>query len=232
MMRMCCSSRTLLLLAMFILALSLDAAKTKRRSKTRAPGGQSFSTPLQPEATGSHAAGGSPADEGPADFDTTCKDGDAGACRKSGRVEGVRELVSVVTPTRGKTQKWHPLLYQVFASQTYDPKELIVLDSSKRPSKFFLALQDKRVYYLHVANTTLGVKRNRLASMANGTIIAQFDDDDWYAPTYLDVMVSRLHTSKADFVKLSGWFVYSCTLKFFGYFDPAETAIFGMPCCC
>ena len=133
---------------------------------------------------------------------------------------------------RGKTQKWHPLLYQVFASQTYDPKELIVLDSSKRPSKFFLALQDKRVYYLHVANTTLGVKRNRLASMANGTIIAQFDDDDWYAPTYLDVMVSRLHTSKADFVKLSGWFVYSCTLKFFGYFDPAETAIFGMPCCC
>jgi hypothetical protein len=28
-------------------------------------------------------------------------------------------------------------------------------------------------------------------------------------------------------VKLSGWFVYSCKLNLFGYFDPAETAIFG-----
>ncbi len=28
-----------------------------------------------------------------------------------------------------------------FTSQTYDPKELIVLDSSKKPSKFFSGLQ-------------------------------------------------------------------------------------------
>ena len=45
-----------------------------------------------------------------------------------------RELVSVVTPTRGKTQKWLPQLYRCFLGQTYGPKELIVVDSSKRVS--------------------------------------------------------------------------------------------------
>ena len=140
-----------------------------------------------------------------------------------------RELVSVVTPTRGKTQKLHPLLYASFASQTYAQKELIVLDSSKRPSKFFTQLRDERVYYLHVVcrNTTLGMKRNRLAQLANGSILAHFDDDDWYAPEYLDVMVARLLAADADLVKLSGWFVYSCKLNYFGYFDPGQTAIFG-----
>ena len=42
--------------------------------------------------------------------------------------------MSVVTPTRGKTQKWLPQLYRCFLSQTYGPKELIVVDSSKRVS--------------------------------------------------------------------------------------------------
>jgi len=138
--------------------------------------------------------------------------------------------VSVVTPTRGKTQKWLPQLYRCFLGQTYVFKELIVVDSSKRPSKAFQALiaEDARVYYLHTTkNMSLGSKRNMLTGLANGTILAHFDDDDWYAPTYLETMVDALEDNEAQLVKLSGWFVFSCKLRFFGYFDPAETTIFG-----
>jgi hypothetical protein len=35
---------------------------------------------------------------------------------------GGAELVSVVTPTRAKTHGWHPLLYECFKRQDYQPK--------------------------------------------------------------------------------------------------------------
>jgi hypothetical protein len=34
------------------------------------------------------------------------------------------EMVTVVTPTRGKTRDWHPLLYACFKHQDYEPKLL------------------------------------------------------------------------------------------------------------
>ena len=85
-------------------------------------------------------------------------------------------LVSILTPTREKTQSRHPLLYNCFAHQTYphrciEPicdviwkwviwyenlsgRELLVLDDSPAPSIFFTTLknqgQDPRVTYIHV----------------------------------------------------------------------------------
>jgi hypothetical protein len=37
----------------------------------------------------------------------------------------------------------------------------------------------------------------------------------------------KIKLKKKEMVKLSGWFVFSCKLKFFGYWDPGESAIFG-----
>jgi hypothetical protein len=54
-------------------------------------------------------------------------------------------------------------------------------------------------------------------------VIAQFDDDDYYAPDYLSVMLKRLADSGADITKLSAWFVYSAQLKRLGYWDTANT---------
>ena len=48
----------------------------------------------------------------------TCSHAD-GSCEDAAHGS---ELVSVVTPTRGKTQKWHELLYKCFMHQTYQPR--------------------------------------------------------------------------------------------------------------
>jgi glycosyltransferase involved in cell wall biosynthesis len=55
---------------------------------------------------------------------------------------------------------------------------------------------------------SLGTKRNWLLERVKTDLVAHFDDDDYYAPKYLEEMVKRLINNKADFVKLDGWFMY------------------------
>lgn len=149
-----------------------------------------------------------------------------GSCKGQ---RGELPLVSVVTPTRASTQHRHRLLYETYAHQTYPRKELVVLDDSPFPSPFFSSLSDPSVKYTHVpgAPAALGAKRNALADAAEGTVIAHFDDDDYYAPLYLERMVAELEGSRTWLVKLSGFFSFSCKIGLFGYWDPAETAVFG-----
>lgn len=65
------------------------------------------------------------------------------------------------------------------------------MDDSPSPSPFFSSLSDPTVRYKHVEEpTALGAKRNALASVAAGTVLAHFDDDDYYSPAYLETMVS------------------------------------------
>jgi hypothetical protein len=48
---------------------------------------------------------------------------------------------------------------------------------------------------------------------ATGEVIAQFDDDDYYAPDYVATMLARLGTS--DLVKLSGWYLFDASERGF-----------------
>src|SRR4051812_23464981 len=115
--------------------------------------------------------------------------------------------VSVVTPTFAR-ERCLPGLYACFAEQTHADRELLVLDDSPAPSRFFTGLGDARVRYIHAAERqTIGEKRNRLVAMATGDVIASFDDDDYYAPGYLAAMLEAL--GDADLVKLAGWFALS-----------------------
>jgi glycosyltransferase involved in cell wall biosynthesis len=130
--------------------------------------------------------------------------------------------ISVITPT---FQREAHLIrqYAHFKAQTYPQKEWLIWDDSPAPSAFFLALTDPEVRYIHTAQRlTIGEKRNRLAALSTGHYIAHFDDDDYYAPRYLEVMAS--HLASLDFVKLSGWFVYSEKHDFWGYCDHAHPA--------
>lgn len=114
--------------------------------------------------------------------------------------------VSVICPTYNRPDK-HPLLYLAFSHQHYPNKELLVHDDSARPSPFFLNLKDERVTYIHnPIRKSIGTKRNDLIALAKGEIIAHFDDDDYYAPTYLETMVRNL--GDADLVKFSKWLAY------------------------
>lgn len=69
-----------------------------------------------------------------------------------GDASGIRGTrVSVICPTSEKRHAFHPLLYQSFTSQSYEEKELVVVDTGSRPSSFFLAkaAEDSRVIYRH-----------------------------------------------------------------------------------
>ena len=113
--------------------------------------------------------------------------------------------VNVLCPTWSRPER-HEQLHRVFDRQTYEDKQLWLLDDSPEPSPFFRKLQDGRVRCLHSAGRmSIGAKRNWLLACSRGEVIAHFDDDDWYAPEYLSTMVEALLQQQLDFIKLSVW---------------------------
>ncbi|CAK0743176.1 Glycosyltransferase family 2 protein [uncultured Gammaproteobacteria bacterium] len=128
-------------------------------------------------------------------------------------------MVSIVTPTYGRESLLRAVLRSV-VRQTLTDFEWLILDDSPQPSAFFLAVDDRRIRYFHHPGPRLsiGAKRNWLIENARAEIIAQFDDDDYYAPDYLATMTGWLERG-ADLVKLSGWFVYSRAYRALGYWD-------------
>ncbi len=132
--------------------------------------------------------------------------------------------VSIITPTFNR----HALLqaqHALVGAQSEQNFEWLILDDGPVPSAYFAQLSDPRIRYHHLAGPKMKVsaKRNWLCERANAPVIAQFDDDDYYAPDYLARMLARLAQSGADITKLSAWFVYSAQLKRLGYWDTANT---------
>ena len=134
----------------------------------------------------------------------------------------MRKKISVVTPTWGRPQHMERLV-RSFDAQTWPDKELLVLDDSPEPDPFLRGLDDDRVRYHHQAERmSVGAKRNWLARHARGEVVAHFDDDDYYAPRYLETMAG--HLEGMDLVKLSSWFAYSTTHGRLCYWDTTEVA--------
>jgi glycosyltransferase involved in cell wall biosynthesis len=132
--------------------------------------------------------------------------------------------VSIITPTFNR----HDLLTAQHANvraQSEQNFEWLILDDGPEASAYFVRLSDPRIRYHHLAGPKMLVsaKRNWLCERAQAPVIAQFDDDDYYAPNYLATMLARLAQSGADTTKLSAWFVYSAQLKRLGYWDTANT---------
>jgi glycosyltransferase involved in cell wall biosynthesis len=130
--------------------------------------------------------------------------------------------VSVITPTFQR-QGYLAHLVRFFSAQTYPHKELLIWDDSPEPCGEALQAQIQalqNVRYIHwPERLSVGAKRNKLIAEARGEIIVHFDDDDYYAPSYLQTMVDYL--AHADFVTLSAWYAYRVSDAFFGYWDTA-----------
>lgn len=131
--------------------------------------------------------------------------------------------VSIVTPSFNR-QALLEAQHKIVSAQTVEDYEWLILDDSPQPSAYFENLADPRVRYTHMPQRMMvAAKRNWLCERSTAPVIAQFDDDDYYAPNYLAAMMARLEETKADITKLSGWFVYSAQLKRLGYWDTANT---------
>jgi glycosyltransferase involved in cell wall biosynthesis len=99
-------------------------------------------------------------------------------------------FVSCVMPTYNRRRFIQQAL-RCFANRTYRNAELIVVDDSERSVRS-LCEGVEAVRYLRVGVSTTGGKMNLGIEAARGDILQRFDDDDYYAPRFLQSSVEHL----------------------------------------
>lgn len=141
---------------------------------------------------------------------------------------GKKGRVSIVTPTTETRHRFHQLLWKCFEAQAWPDKELVVVETyTENYSKLFeaIAKKDSRLTYVKfkrkpAADWSIGLKRNIGAHLATGEFIANFDDDDLYAPVYLSTMLTSLEKRSAVAIKLSSWYILNMADNTWGFCHP------------
>lgn len=127
-------------------------------------------------------------------------------------------LVSCIMPTRDRPDFVLQSI-RYFQQQDYPHRELIIVDDGPTGLQQQLP-DDPRIRYVHLsAGRSIGAKRNYACSLAQGRFIAQWDDDDWYAPNRLSAQVAPILTGAIDisgltgtiFFDLEAWAFWGCT---------------------
>jgi glycosyltransferase involved in cell wall biosynthesis len=119
--------------------------------------------------------------------------------------------VSVICPTYQRSAQLREMI-GYYRAQTFNGAlELLILDDSPEPSEFLANGQYRNagVRYIHRPGDrmSIGAKLNALMELARGDVLMRFDDDDYYAPAYVERMLELLGDD--DYLTLSGWFAYS-----------------------
>lgn len=110
----------------------------------------------------------------------------------------IMQLVSCIMPTSAARQQFIPLAIQYFLRQDYPHTELIIVDDSPQPLAHLIPASPGLAYvHLEPQPRSVGVKRNYACSLAKGSIILHWDDDDWYAPDWISRQVQVLEQSGA-----------------------------------
>jgi len=106
-------------------------------------------------------------------------------------------LVTCIMPTYNRRQ-YVPQAIQYFLRQDYANRELLILDDGSEPVDE-LVPSDPRIRYIRLdTRMILGAKRNFACKLAQGSIIAHWDDDDWIAPHRLRYQVEVLEQQQKD----------------------------------
>jgi glycosyltransferase involved in cell wall biosynthesis len=132
-------------------------------------------------------------------------------------------LVSCIMPTANRPDFVRQAI-GYFQRQSYANRELIIVDDEKNPEIARYLDQelagDARIRYVTMGvGRSIGAKRNHACELARGSIIAQWDDDDWYGPGRLAAQVAPLLAGEAEICglatglifDLSHWEFWSCT---------------------
>ena len=104
--------------------------------------------------------------------------------------------VSVVTPTYNR-RRFIPTLIEIYRAQTYpkEKMEWIIMDDGKDCVADLFEEAAKslpNVRYIRVEEKMrIGAKRNRLNDESRGNIIISMDDDDYYPPDRVEIIVRQ-----------------------------------------
>jgi O-antigen biosynthesis protein len=105
--------------------------------------------------------------------------------------ESGRGMVTCIMPTRNR-RKYIPGAIDCWQAQTYDRRELIVLDNGDDQVSDLMP-NDPRIRYMRLAaKQTLGQLRNFACQLGAGEFIAHWDDDDWYHPKRLEEQLAAI----------------------------------------
>lgn len=122
--------------------------------------------------------------------------------------DGHLPLVSCIMPTYNR-RRFVPRAIDYFLRQDYPNKELVIIDDgTDRVADLILA--DPRIRYFGLPQcASTGAKRNLACKRAAGSLVAHWDDDDWYAPWRLTHQVEQLLETHADICGLDRVFFYA-----------------------
>ena len=113
-------------------------------------------------------------------------------------------LASCLCVTEGR-EAFLPWLLWNYEKQDYEPRELVVVDSSSEPAA---ALEREGVIVVPCPpGTTVARKRNLAVDAARGSLVAWFDDDDWQHPRRLSILAEALGRGHALAGSRRSWFV-------------------------
>ena len=126
-------------------------------------------------------------------------------------------LISCLCVTRNRVAMLRRAV-ACFLAQTYEARELVILYESDDPATraFVLTLNDSRILSLEVGASpklALGSLRNLAVRACRGAYIAQWDDDDWYAPIRLEAQMHAMQSTGRTGCVLTRWVLYDTVTR-------------------
>jgi glycosyltransferase involved in cell wall biosynthesis len=110
-------------------------------------------------------------------------------------------LISCIMPTRNRSE-WVRQSLRYFARQDYPNRELIIIDDGNDDLDAVLPA-DPGIRHIRAPRPiSIGAKRNLGCEAAAGTIIAHWDDDDWYATNRLSAQAAPILAGAAEITAL------------------------------
>ena len=106
-----------------------------------------------------------------------------------------------------------PHAIRYFLRQAYQPKELIIIDDGESPVDDLIPEAENIRYIRLHSKITLGGKLNMACELARGEIIANWDDDDWYADRRLEYQVEALQNPKIQVCGINRLLYYDVRLS-------------------
>lgn len=135
--------------------------------------------------------------------------------------EEAAPMISCIMPTYNR-RKFVPHAIEYFLRQGYPQKELIIIDDGSDCIKDMIPDSPVISYYRLDKKISLGAKLNLACEYAQGNIIANWDDDDWYAPRRLSYQAEALKSEKIFICGINNLLYYDLFRhKAFNYIYPS-----------
>jgi len=145
--------------------------------------------------------------------------------------KGMREkrssetMVSCVMPTYNR-RAFVPHAIRYFLRQDYPLKELIIIDDGTDSIADLVPDDPSIRYYSLAGRIPLGAKLNLACEYARGSVIVNWDDDDWYAPGRLSYQVAELEDTGTNVCGINRLLYFDVVRKQgFQYIYPSDQRV-------